>query len=209
MASTEARPPRARRLTQAERSAATRTALLDATIESLIELGYQGSTTAEISERAGLSRGAHLHHFQTRGALIEAAVDHLLKRSAAELARSVEHLPIGERRPKAALDMLWKQFNGPLFAAVLELSVQARTDPELRLQLEDVERVVHREAVPWLRRAFGAEPDSTAKDDVIVMVTSTIRGLAMLPILEPHQRVEKAWTFCRAQLLTLLRETPD
>ncbi|HWF53891.1 MAG TPA: TetR family transcriptional regulator [Solirubrobacteraceae bacterium] len=208
MASTDARPPRARRLTQAERSANTREALLDATIDSLIELGFQASTTAEISERAGLSRGAHLHHFQTRGALIGAAVDHLLNRSASELAESVEGLPAGDRRPKAALEMLWRQFNGPLFAAVLELSVQARTDPELRERLEDVERVVHREAMPWLRRAFGAEPDSTEKDDLIVLVTSTIRGLAMLPILEPHQRVEKAWSFCRGQLLTLLRDAP-
>jgi AcrR family transcriptional regulator len=75
--------PRRRRLTQPERSAATRQALLDSTIECLIELGYDQSTTAEISERAGLSRGAHLHHFQTRGALIVAAAQELARRMGA------------------------------------------------------------------------------------------------------------------------------
>ena len=54
------------RRSQAERSAATREALLDATIDCLIEEGYDSTTTSRVSERAGLSRGAHLHHFQTQ-----------------------------------------------------------------------------------------------------------------------------------------------
>jgi AcrR family transcriptional regulator len=57
--------PSARR-SQAERSAATRDALLDATIVCLVEDGYANTTTSRVAERAGVSRGAHLHHFQTR-----------------------------------------------------------------------------------------------------------------------------------------------
>ena len=54
------------RRSQAERSAATREALLDATIDCLVEEGYASITTSRVSERAGLSRGAHLHHFHER-----------------------------------------------------------------------------------------------------------------------------------------------
>lgn len=50
-------PPRLRR-TQEERSQETRARLLDATIESLIDVGYAGTTTTAVCERAGLSRGA-------------------------------------------------------------------------------------------------------------------------------------------------------
>ena len=62
------------RRTQEERSAATRAKLLDATIDCLIELGYAGTTTTLIAERAGVSRGAQLHHFPSKDALYRAVV---------------------------------------------------------------------------------------------------------------------------------------
>ena len=68
--------------TQAERSATTRQALLDATIRCLVEEGYANTTTARVAELAGVSRGAHLHHFQTRSSLVAAAVEHLRARRA-------------------------------------------------------------------------------------------------------------------------------
>ena len=51
------------RLTQDEKTAETRRRLLDAAIVCLIERGYSNTTTSEIAERAGLSRGAQLYHF--------------------------------------------------------------------------------------------------------------------------------------------------
>jgi AcrR family transcriptional regulator len=206
MSSTTIPRRRPKRLTQSERSAATRRALLDATIACVIELGYENATTGEISEFAGLSRGAHLHHFQTRAALIGAAVEDLIKRVAADLAAEVERLPEGAGRQGEALDMLWRTFNGPLLMAVLELSVHARTDAELRSYLEQDQRLVGREAMPSLRRAFGRAPDDRTLDRLIVMITSTIRGLVLLPLLEPDARVEHEWAYTRDRLLDLLAQ---
>ena len=45
------------RRTQEERSAETRARLLEATIESLGEVGYASTTTTGVCERAGVSRG--------------------------------------------------------------------------------------------------------------------------------------------------------
>ena len=67
----------ARRRTQEERSAATQTRLLDAAVECLVELGYGATTTTVVAERAGVSRGAQLHHFATRADLVGAAVQHV------------------------------------------------------------------------------------------------------------------------------------
>ena len=50
--------PKRERVPQAERRRVTRGKLLDATIESLIDVGYPRTTTVEVGERAGLSRGA-------------------------------------------------------------------------------------------------------------------------------------------------------
>jgi AcrR family transcriptional regulator len=120
------------RRTQAERSAATRIQLLDATLVCLQELGYTGTTTTEIARRAGVSRGAQLHHFPTKVELVTQAVEHLFERRHAEFLAAFELLPVGAgRRMDAAIDLLWSMVKGPAFLAWLELAVAARTDREL------------------------------------------------------------------------------
>src|SRR5271154_2528623 len=65
------------RRTQAERRAATRTALLDAAIDCLAEEGYAKTTTRRIAQRAGVTPGALQHHFATRAELLGQARRHL------------------------------------------------------------------------------------------------------------------------------------
>ena len=127
------------RRTQEERSAATRAKLLDATIDCLIELGYAGTTTTLIAERAGVSRGAQLHHFPTKAELVAAAVEHLASRLGDDLRQRVAKLPPNGDRVTAAIDLLWSRFSTPLFPAWLELWVAARTDPDLAARLHPIE----------------------------------------------------------------------
>jgi AcrR family transcriptional regulator len=205
VSATTSREDRPRRLSQPERSAATRQALLDSTIECLVELGYDRATTFEISEGAGLSRGAHLHHFKTRASLFAAATAALAERVTQDLQERVERLPNGARRLPAALDMVWELFTGPLFQAVLELAVHARTDSEMRASLDPVERMIGRESRPWLRRAFGRDPGDDQLDGPIAFATATIRGLAILPLLDPDYDHVTRWKGHRATLVALLR----
>ena len=51
--------------------------LLEATVDCLVEHGWSGTSTTLVSQRAGVSRGAQLHHFPTKNDLVLAAVDHL------------------------------------------------------------------------------------------------------------------------------------
>ena len=62
-ATTSKRPQRNEKGWQAEKSAMTRSAILEATIQCLLELGYANTTTALIANYAGVSRGAMMHHF--------------------------------------------------------------------------------------------------------------------------------------------------
>ena len=111
------------RRTQAERRAETRGRLLDATLECLAELGYTGTTTTEVVRRAGLSRGAQVHHFPTKAELVVAAVEHLFHRRHEEFRQAFAER---ERTLDAALDLLWEMFQGPTFDAWLELVVAGR-----------------------------------------------------------------------------------
>jgi AcrR family transcriptional regulator len=129
---TEVAVERVRR-TQAERSATTRARLLDATLECLCDLGYARTTTPEIARRAGLSRGAQLHHFPTKAELVTSAVEHLFERRHQEFRAAFARVPAGADRYAAAIDILWSMVSGPTFHAYLELAVAARSDPELRV----------------------------------------------------------------------------
>jgi AcrR family transcriptional regulator len=68
-------------------------ALLDAAVESLIEVGFARTTTLEVQRRADVSRGALLHHFPSKAELLVAAVDHLAEMRARELKALSSQLP--------------------------------------------------------------------------------------------------------------------
>ena len=123
-----------------ERGLATRAALLDAALECLVEQGYAATTTIEVARRAGVSRGAQLHHFPTRASLLAAAVEHLFERRHAEFREAFADAEPGADRLDTAIDLLWSMFRGPTFVAWLELWVASRHDPDLRAAVVEVDR---------------------------------------------------------------------
>jgi AcrR family transcriptional regulator len=131
----EAQRPR----TNAERSAATRVRLLDATIDCLIELGWAGTSTTEVVRRAGVSRGAQVHHYPTKEDLVLAAVEHLCTRRVGEYRAAIDRLPARERTPAASVDLLWSVWSGPTLEAWLEIVLACRTQPALRARFVEFE----------------------------------------------------------------------
>ena len=192
------------RRSQAERSAATREALLDAAIECLIDEGYASTTTNAIAVRAGVSRGAHLHHFQTRTALVGAAVEALARRWMGELRVASESLPEGAERTRAGLDLLWAHYASPLFQAALDLWTDARSDDELREQLIEVERMLDRETLELAHILFPDLAGSRDFEALLALAVATVRGLAILDILHPGgERNRQQWADCRLRLAAL------
>ena len=118
--------------TQAERTAATCERLLDATVTSLVERGYRGTSMPEVCKRAGVSRGAQLHHYPTKEALVAAAVEHVLSRRLTEVQARLANAPSGVLDLQDAAAFLWSVYTGDSFYAWLELAVAARTDETLR-----------------------------------------------------------------------------
>lgn len=199
-------PTPAPRRTQEERRATTRAALLDAAIECLVEYGYEGTTTGRVCDRAGVSRGAHLHHFRTRPALLAAALAELAQRREDLFRGQVAGLPASDERVEQALDLLWSWFTGPLFHASVDLAAAARTDSELRASLAPVERALSQATLACCRAMFAAGEDDPSRDQLIQMTLGTVRGLALLPVLQPGSRsAVKQWAFARDQLATLMR----
>src|SRR3954470_18882403 len=155
------RPPR----TQQQRREETRRALLDAAVESLIEVGFARTTTLEVQRRANVSRGALLHHFPSKAELLVAAVDHLAEMRAKELKAFSAQLPADHiksaagatARTEAVLELLWQCFSGTFFQVAMELRTAARTDPELRPVLAVAEKSLRERILAQARTLFGKE----------------------------------------------------
>lgn len=172
------------RRTQEERSAETRTRLLDATVECLIERGYAGTTTSAVQERAGVSRGALMHHYSSKAELMVAAVRHLARQRGENLRRQASQLTEDQDRVSQAIDLLWDTFTGPLFTATLELWSAARTDAELWPAVYDWERSLRQDLSAVMEELFGADAASRpAFAEAVEMTLQFMRGAALTSIL--------------------------
>lgn len=167
------------RVPQEQRSRAMRQRLLDATVECLTERGFAGTSTTIVSQRAGVSRGAQLHHFPTKNDLVLAAVLHLSEARGRELEEAAVALPEGSGRTRAILDMLAEHFTSPVFTAALELWVAARTDAGLREAVAPLEqrvgRDIHRQTVELLD-ADEAQPGDR---ELVQATLDLVRGFGL------------------------------
>lgn len=185
-----------------ERSRVTQQRLLDATVECLIRYGWSGTTTTVVAETAGVSRGAQLHHYPTKAALVLAAVDHLTQRRADEIRaeagtgpRSVEHV----------VDLLAAAFTGPLFNAALEVWVAARTDVAMREALVPLEAKLGRDLYRLIVDLLDAD-DSRPEVRLAIQATlELMRGLGVASLLSDdtarRQAILHGWSHQLASVL--------
>ena len=188
------------RRTQAERRAATKAKVLEATIDCLVERGYANTSTRHIAKRAGLTLGALQHHFAGKADLMAAALQTLGDRMADEFIAEVPTGRDRDERIAQLLDRVWEVHRGPLFAAGLELWVAARSDPELSVAMAGVAREFSLRIADGMLHTF---PDLVAKPgfaEKVMVGLATMRGLAMpgfVEVIEP----DALWTISRPHLL--------
>jgi AcrR family transcriptional regulator len=192
-----------RRRTQEQRSAETRAKLLQATLDSLAEVGYAATTSIAVAERAGVSRGAQTHHFPTKSELVVAAVDLLGQQLFAELRDRVDALPYGRERIPVALDMIWQGFSSPGYKSVVELWLAAAHDPELYATLVEAEERWSKVFSDFARAMLG--DDHARHVDALSTALSAIRGLGLLHAFEPrrHRSTADVWPAHRRALVRL------
>lgn len=172
-------PPAAVRVPQEERTRAMRQRLLEATVDLLVERGWSGTSTTLVSKRAGVSRGAQLHHFPTKNDLVLAAVEHLSEVRGRELAEAGTNLPTGRRRTRAVLEMLAEHFTSPVFTAALELWVAARTDANLLASLAPLEQRIGRETHRRTVELLGVDEKQPGVRELVQATLDLVRGLGL------------------------------
>lgn len=176
------------RVPQEERTRAMRARLLEATVECLVERGYAGTSTTLVSNRAGVSRGAQLHHFPSKADLVVAAVEHLSEVRAEELQKAAEKLPRGRQRTRAVLQMLADHFTSPVFVAALELWVAARTDDQLLTAVAPLEQRIGRETHRVTVELLGADESQPGVRELVQATLDLVRGLGLADTITDDRR---------------------
>lgn len=181
--------------TQQQRREETVARLLQASIDTIIEVGYARASAAVITKRAGVSVGALFRHFETMGDFMAATAYEVLRRQLETFTKQVAEIPADRPALPAALTILRDITAGSTNAVLYELMVAARTDEKLKETLQNVLGQYSAKIHDAARALPGAEsfPEETFPVIVALMTNvfdraAIVRGVLPQPELE-EQRI--------------------
>ncbi len=189
--------------------ARTRTALLEATVQCLCEHGYAATTTNKVVALAGCTRGAALHHFDSKIDLIVETARHIIEVQN----RFRRSLRSGSEDPYDRLletvDVVWASWKQPHALALLEIDIAARGDPELDARYREIRREIRQSQFEaYSRIAQGAgELDEAFNRALMVLTVSAMRGLTLERLMMANDdEVEKAMDLLKLMRSRLLED---
>ena len=211
-AATTKRPKRNEKGWQAEKSAITRLAILEATIQCLLELGYANTTTALIANYAGLSRGAMMHHFPSRMSVMRAVVDHLHQLRLQEYLDLMVDIDDPQRTLtheviRKSVEAAWLYVNLPSFLAYQELLSASRTDAELRQVIDPVEKDFEKQFLDTAKAVFPHWQNLSRLEGAHDMVQFLMKGMALSHMsVRKKARAKRVMTYLTAILYDIYQE---
>lgn len=192
------------RRTQEQRRAETIGKLVEATIESIEQVGYHRTSLGEVCARSGVSKGGLFRHFDSRLDLIIAAAEEVARRHMVAFdelrPRGAPALTIEEvvafarQRIRHETNVLW-----------FEVMVAARTEPDLRERLAPITKHLY-DAIEE-RAVENFEGLDVPEEVVRLAVTSAVHmfdGEAIVGYSYPRPEVDAARADAAVRLLRTL-----
>lgn len=189
--------------TNPERSAATKAKLIAATIEALHRYGYAATTTILVAKIANVSRGAMLHHYPNKVALILACMEETYEAEMAYYRQELTPISDPVERVLRLLDAAWECFKSPAGVARTEIWMATRSDTDLSGQLLPVHQLDldrSRTQMLLLMKEAGILDEAFA-NGFLTLSVATFRGLAMSAALgTPEAEMRAAVDMLKVQL---------
>lgn len=172
---------------QQARSVTTRERLVQATLSEIFEVGYHAATTQEIARRAGVSRGALLHHFPMRADIVLAGMEALLDDGTRQIKAVATELRDGHVTLPDFVEFLWSLFSGRFFYLSLEMITEARHDGDLRERMIPVVKRFHAALDEiWLPFCDPARRPPRQAQIVLNLTVCLMRGMGAQTVLRPE-----------------------
>lgn len=185
--------------------------LLDATIQCLQTDGYAGTTVSKIIECAKVSRGAPVHHFPSKAALIAAAAKQLAQRVYIQLGKAVMRLQASDDRLHDLIYASWKEvLNQPEHIALNDLLRASHYDAELARIMQKIWTASYKTLMD--AGSHYLEPLNETEDvgKYMVLTQWVLRGMAMDLHLLENERLYDHYLQMWSKLLALhLRAKPE
>lgn len=177
--------------TQQERREETVARLLDASIATIVDVGYARASAAVITRRAGLSGGALFRHFETMGDFMAATAFEVMRRQLGAFGKLVAEIPATQPPLEGVLHAMRDITGNDTNVVMYELLIAARTDEKLRGALQDVLREYSTRIVDTARALPGAdEYPEGALTAIVALLTNSFDGAAIVRNVLPHPEIE-------------------
>lgn len=180
-----------RRRTQDERSEDTREKLLDAAIKIMMERGYAGLRSAEISHVSGVSRGGQLHHYPTKDSLVIAALERVFQDVRKRTERKIRKSYTLDQLLEAAVEDGHAFFYSPGFQVGLDILMSSGKDISMADAVRHIavdQRAPAEEA--WALKLIDAGVAPETARDIVWLLWSTLRGLAVRSFINRDRKRE-------------------
>ncbi len=177
--------------TQQQRREETVARLLDASIDTIIDVGYARASAAVIAKRAQVSDGALFRHFPTMGDFMAATAREVMRRQLDLFTKQVAEIPADKPALEAALTIMRDVTGNATNTVMYELMVAARTDEKLRATLQEVLTEYAANIYDVAKALPGADQ---FPDDIFValvaILTNTFDGAAIVRAVLPQPEIE-------------------
>lgn len=172
--------PAQRRRTQAERSEETRTRILKAAAALIRKRGYARFRTAEVAEEAGLSRGAQLHHFPTKDALVVATLGYVFDQAQALSRKRASSVNQPRDLVEAIIADAREFFFSEHFMTAIDIVLSTSTDKSVRREILEISRRARRPVeTAWAEALVANGVDASLASDIVALTLSLVRGMAL------------------------------
>jgi len=203
MTSTIAKPRRS----QADRSAATRTKVLAAARDVLCAQGYSGATMHAIRDAAGMSLGAIQHQFPTKAKIMAAVAAEFAAYRTRVYTEAIRVGATPRQSMENLIDANFRMVSRPEMAAVLEIHLARRNDPDLDQEVGPSTRRFDRRVRLWghfILHAAGIDNDK-AYQSLQLLNNAVTRGLTVEYIRNPDMAlIERSVEVWKKQMLELV-----
>jgi betaine-aldehyde dehydrogenase len=164
--------------------------LIEVTIDSLAELGYVGTTLAQIASRAGVSPGLVAHYFGDKDGLLDAAFRSLARRVSDHARSRLRQINTPRARIQAVIDanLAPEEFDQRTGTAWLAFWGQVLQVKSLRR----VQSVYQRRTLTTLRSALNKLVPPDQAQSLAAMIASMIDGVWLRAALSGWREADSA-----------------
>jgi AcrR family transcriptional regulator len=168
------------RRAQAERSAETRLRIVSAAAELIRARSYAQLRTADVADAAGVSRGAMLHHFPSKSALVVATLEHVFGEARALSRARAAAIDPPDDLVSAIISDASEFFFNEHFKVSLDIVLSTSTDRTVRKQVLDVARRARRPVeTAWSGALAARGVPAPLAADLVALTLGLVRGMAI------------------------------